>query len=207
MRETGPNTAKAGERTAGIADGIRRFWKILPMTFALSFVFSWQVSVLIMFSAVVHEASHLVTARRCGIRDEGIVFSFLKGGALIWFEDASPKERWMIAIAGPVSGAACAFACLGLHAASGADVFRSAAFWIATPVLLNIVPIFGKDGAMILEVVMRSVRSRGGENLSTSGIVIATVSFVTTTLVLAGIAFLSRHGLPSDSFLPFRFFF
>lgn len=189
-----------------LADGLRRFWRLLPLTLALSFVLSWPVAVLLILSEVVHEASHLMTARRFGVRDEGIVFSFLRGGVLLDMEHASPKETWMIAIAGPASGAVLALVCLALHAASGAEVFTVSAFWIAVPVLLNLVPIFGTDGKMIIGIIADSVRSRGGRVLSRSDVMLATISLIVTTAVLATIS-LSAYSVLGGSVLPLRFSF
>lgn len=191
----------------GMTDGVRRFWKLLPLTFALSFVLSWQVAVILILSEVVHEISHLAVARRHGVRDEGIVFSFLKGGVLLDMDGATPRATWTIAIAGPVSGAACALACLCLFAASGAEVFLSAAFWVACPVLLNVLPVFGKDGKMVLGVIADAVRSPDGENLSLPCAATAALAFVATTTVLAGVSAFAYLGLSRTTVIPFRFFF
>jgi Zn-dependent protease len=207
MYEAGLRAVLIAEVFEQTRDRIRRLWKIVPLTFALSFVFSWQVSVLIHLSAVVHEFSHLVTARKLGIRDEGIIFIFLKGGALIRIEDASQKERLRIVIAGPAAGAACALLCLSSYMAFDADVFLWSAFWIASTTLFIMLPINGSDGALVLRTIMESVRLQDEGSLSKSDTVITMLVFVAIAIVLLGISMWTFHKIPQNSFLPLRFFF
>lgn len=100
-----------------------------PEAFFLSF---WYTVPLVTFLAL-HEGGHLVMARHCGVQHAGPYFIPLPIwliaasqlpipaigtlGAYSRIGDATPEDRWRIALAGPLVGIGFAFACVCIGSA------------------------------------------------------------------------------------------
>jgi Zn-dependent protease len=109
-------------------------------------------------SVLLHELGHAVTARRLGVQMRGITLFLFGGVAEMADEPHTPKEEFLIAIAGPVVSVALAGLMLGaagLAQMGGWPVALVTVLWYlgmvnGVLVLFNMVPAFPLDGGRVL---------------------------------------------------------
>ncbi|CAK0855259.1 unnamed protein product [Prorocentrum cordatum] len=96
--------------------------------------------------------------RRLGVACGPMVFVPFLGAAVEMKGAAQPSHEGLIAIAGPVLGAAAALVPLAAGAALGSDLLLRLASWGLLLNLLNLLPIRHLDGGRILAVLGAEAR-------------------------------------------------
>jgi Zn-dependent protease len=117
--------------------------------------------VLFFGSILIHELAHAWTARRYGVRTEGIELWLLGGMARLDNDAPSPRADGLIAVAGPatslVVGGALVGAAFGLDALGVAPLAVALAGWLGIVNLIiavfNLLPGAPLDGGRILRAV------------------------------------------------------
>ncbi len=94
----------------------------------LLFIAGGLITALVISSILLHEAAHVIAARRFGIHCDAIILHGVGGVALIDADGGDRRQRIIVSIAGPLANIVLAAACLGamwlLTAAhSAADMF------------------------------------------------------------------------------------
>jgi Zn-dependent protease len=141
--------------------------------FLLSFVgffglywalFGWRFGLGFTLSILVHEMGHFVAAKRRGLKVDLPVFIPGMGAYVRWYSmGVSLDDLSTIALAGPFFGLIFAIVCGGLAAATHNPLFSALAHVSAWLNLLNLIPIFGLDGAQATYALDRTQRWRCGE--------------------------------------------
>ena len=119
---------------------------------------------MLVGSVLAHEGAHAVAARALGYRVEWIVLGIVDGRTSYSGPADRPLDRAAIAMAGPAVSAAVALGLLGAWAGGvsgpGGIVFHAAVFNVLT-FAVNLVPIAGSDGQVVLAGLLED-RRRGG---------------------------------------------
>jgi Zn-dependent protease len=116
---------------------------------AYALIWGWQFGVGFVLLLLVHEYGHVIQLKREGVKDVSapVFIPFL--GAAIWAKslgkDAAAEAR--VGLAGPIVGSLGALACVGLHAATGNNLFLALAFTGFFLNLFNLLPVGFLDGA------------------------------------------------------------
>jgi Zn-dependent protease len=116
---------------------------------AYALIWGWQFGVGFVLLLLVHEYGHVIQLKREGVKDVSapVFIPFL--GAAIWSKtlgkDAAAEAR--VGLAGPILGSLGALACVGLHAATGNNLFLALAFTGFFLNLFNLLPVGFLDGA------------------------------------------------------------
>jgi Zn-dependent protease len=136
--------------------------------FLLSFVgffglywalFGWRFGLGFTLSILVHEMGHFVAAKRRGLKVDLPVFIPGMGAYVRWYSmGVSLDDLSTIALAGPFFGLIFAIVCGGLAAATHNPLFSALAHVSAWLNLLNLIPIFGLDGAQATYALDRTQR-------------------------------------------------
>lgn len=114
-------------------------------------------TLLLLFSALLHELGHAVMARRLGIEVEAITLFLTGGMTKMRGEAETPGHELKIALAGPAASLAIALATGGLALASGGAV---QVLWLvlagsnAIIAVFNLLPSFPLDGGRILRALL-----------------------------------------------------
>lgn len=129
------------------------YWAIFGLKFGLGFT----------LSILIHEMGHYVAARRRGLKVDLPVFLPGLGAYVRWYSmGISLEDLSGIALAGPFFGLLVALTCGGiaLAAAPGMtkDLFSALAHVTAWLNLLNLIPVFGLDGAQATYALDRTQR-------------------------------------------------
>ena len=145
-------------------------------------------------SVLLHEVSHAITARRCGLQVTGMTLHAFGGLAHLEREPKSPGVDFLAAIVGPLTSVAIA---LGCWAAQGAGPAGSgpqavlgdlaAANW--TVGLFNLVPGLPLDGGRLLRAALwawRGDRPWATRRAGQVGTVFAAIVTVSGILLLFG---------------------
>ena len=136
--------------------------------FLLSFVgffglywalFGWRFGLGFTLSILVHEMGHFVAAKRRGLKVDLPVFIPGMGAYVRWYSmGVSLDDLSTIALAGPFFGLIFAIICGGLAVATHNPLFSALAHVSAWLNLLNLIPIFGLDGAQATYALDRTQR-------------------------------------------------
>jgi Zn-dependent protease len=128
-----------------------------------AFLFTWQFAVIILGMLVIHEYGHLRCMKHYGMRTRGIYLIPLLGAAAV-ADDSFPSHRAeaIIALAGPLTGAALAAGTGLLYFATGNGAFAAAASWMALINLFNLLPVVPLDGGRVVKSITCSIGSRTG---------------------------------------------
>jgi Zn-dependent protease len=114
---------------------------------AYSVLWGWKFAVGFVVLLFVHEMGHVIQLRREGMEASAPVFiPFL--GAVVWSRllQGNALAEARVGLAGPVLGSVGALACVGIHHATGNDMFRALAFTGFFLNLFNLAPIVPLDG-------------------------------------------------------------
>lgn len=134
-------------------------WLILlfKLKFLISFLaffgiywalFGWQFAAGFLACLFIHEMGHYVAVKRRGLRAELPVFIPMMGAYVRWYnQGVSLEDLASISLAGPVYGLYAAIACYGLFLVTHAPIFMVLVYVGAWINFLNLVPVFGLDGA------------------------------------------------------------
>ncbi len=143
---------------------------------AYSMLFSWEFSVILIGSLVIHEYGHVWAMRAVGIPTKGFyLIRFIGGTAVPERAFASRLEEHFVAIAGPVFGLAQALLLYALFLASANPMFGAVAAWVAVLNLFNMTPVTPLDGGRIVKSATMSVGSGIGMTVLMIGIFAAIV--------------------------------
>ena len=144
------------------------FFILLKAKFLLSFVgffalywalFGWKFGLGFSLSILIHELGHYVAARRRGLKVDLPVFLPGMGAYVRWFsEGTSLEDLSAIALAGPFFGLGVALVCGAISLATGSPLFAALAHVSAWLNLLNLIPVFGLDGAQATYALDRTQR-------------------------------------------------
>jgi len=159
---------------------------------------SLVTAVLFFLSILVHEMSHCLVARRCGLPVRSITLFALGGVSRIEREASDPKTEFWMAIVGPITSLGIGAVCLGLAGAIGWSPFGGmetpvAAMlgWLGsinvTLALFNMVPGYPLDGGRVLRALVwwatgdsvraTRVAARGGQIVAGGLIALGIVTF------------------------------
>jgi len=114
----------------------------------------------LLVGVLAHEMAHAFTARRFGLKVEGITLTWMGGVTRIQGEAERPGPEFLVAVVGPLASAAFGAALWGVHAlVAGADNLVLAALgWLAVInvvlAVFNLIPASPLDGGRVLHAVM-----------------------------------------------------
>lgn len=141
---------------------------LFKLKFLLSFVlffgvywalFGWQFGLGFTLSILVHEMGHFVAARRRGLKVDLPVFLPGLGAYVRWYSMGISLDALSgIALAGPFFGLIFAVVCGAIALATGSPLFSALAHVSAWLNVLNLIPVFGLDGAQATYALDRTQR-------------------------------------------------
>ncbi|MDX1395084.1 MAG: site-2 protease family protein [Gemmatimonadota bacterium] len=117
--------------------------------------FGWELALLLTGVLLLHELGHVAGMAALGYRDRRILFlPFFGAAARGEKADATPAQRTVVALLGPVPGLLVGLGCLHVF-------FQAGGLWwmaLATTALIvnyfNLLPISSLDGGRVLEVLL-----------------------------------------------------
>lgn len=122
-------------------------------------IFGWKFGLGFTASILIHEMGHYVAARRRGLKVDLPVFLPGLGAYVRWYSMGIPLEDLSsIALAGPFFGLLFALVCAAIAKATGLALFSALAHVSAWLNLLNLIPVFGLDGAQATYALDRTQR-------------------------------------------------
>ncbi len=111
-------------------------------------LFGWQFAAGFLVCLMIHEMGHFVAVRRRGLKAELPVFLPMMGAYVRWYsQGVSLEDLAAISLAGPLWGLFAAIACYGLFLVTHAPIFMVLVYVGAWVNFLNMLPLFGLDGA------------------------------------------------------------
>jgi Zn-dependent protease len=147
------------------------FFLLLKMKFLLSFVgffliywaiFGWRFGLGFTLGILIHEMGHFVAARRRGLKVDLPVFIPGLGAYVKWYSmGVNLEDLSGIALAGPFFGLIVAVVCAAVAKYTTGDrsgLFSALAHVTAWLNLLNLIPVFGLDGAQATYALDRMQR-------------------------------------------------
>ena len=130
---------------------------LLKFKFLLSFVgffgiywalLGWKFGLGFTVSILIHEMGHYVEAKRRGLKVDLPVFLPGLGAYVKWYSQGVTLDTLSsIALAGPFAGLLAAAACWGMFYATRSPLWGALAHTGAWLNLINLIPVFGLDGA------------------------------------------------------------
>lgn len=122
-------------------------------------IFGWKFGLGFTLSILIHEMGHYVAARRRGLKVDLPVFLPGLGAYVRWYSMGISLEALSsIALAGPFFGLLVALLCAAIAKATGSPLFGALAHVTAWLNLLNLIPVFGLDGAQATYALDRTQR-------------------------------------------------
>jgi Zn-dependent protease/CBS domain-containing protein len=119
----------------------------------------------LFLSIIIHEFSHSIVARKCGMPMKGITLFIFGGVAEMGDEPPSPKAEFMMAIVGPLSSIAIALIFYGIHVAGKGSLAQpvngviSYLAWINGILAgFNLIPAFPLDGGRVLRSILWGIK-------------------------------------------------
>ncbi|MBA2694854.1 MAG: peptidase M50 [Actinobacteria bacterium] len=139
---------------------------LVPDTGAGGYVVAFGFAVLLLFSVLVHEAAHAVTARFCGYQVNRIVADFWGGHTAYDAAGSTPGRAALVAISGPLANLALAGVGwpLTLAVSDGLPWLLLTAFTSANAFVaaFNLLPGLPLDGGFLVDsLVWKVTGSRG----------------------------------------------
>jgi Zn-dependent protease len=144
---------------------------------ALALVIGWAAVPGLLIVLLLHELGHVAGMRMFGYRDTQILFvPFLGAAAIGRKENASPAEKLIVLLMGPVPGIVLGM--IALHAGTSARIawLQDAGLLAVVLNYLNLLPFTPLDGGRIVDVLLLHRYPRAG------------VAFLLTSTVAAGLA-------------------
>jgi len=123
------------------------------------FAFGWRFALGFSLSIMIHEFGHYFAARRRGLKVDLPVFLPGFGAYVRWYNTGVSRDTLSaIALAGPTAGLLAASLCAGIYLAQGgrpgpqelqgvSNLWAALAYAGAWLNLINLIPVFGLDGA------------------------------------------------------------
>ena len=133
---------------------LRRFLGVYWSLYGFVFAAGFAVQILI------HEMGHYIDIKRRGLPADLPLFvpglgAFVRWNAL----GVSLETRAAVSLAGPLAGAIAAAFCAGMWLATGEGIWAALARSGAWLNLLNLIPVFGLDGAHAFLAITRAQRA------------------------------------------------
>jgi Zn-dependent protease len=126
-------------------------------------LFGWKFAVGFTVTIFIHEMGHYVAVKRRGLKAELPIFFPGLGAYVRWYGlGVSREDLAAIALAGPLFGLVAALACWGLYWQTHLQIFLVLANVTAWLNLLNLIPVFGLDGAQATFALSRMQRAMIG---------------------------------------------
>jgi Zn-dependent protease len=139
---------------------------------AYSWMFTWEFSVILIISLVIHEYGHVWAMRTIGIPTRGFyLIPFVGGAAVQERAFKSRLEEVFVSLAGPAFGLAQATLLYALFVVTGHPLLGAVTAWVAVLNLLNMVPITPLDGGRIVKCATLSIGSGIGMAVLLTGII------------------------------------
>ena len=124
---------------------------------AFGWLWSWRTVPLLLMVVLIHELGHLAGMALFGYRDRQILFvPFLGAAAIGRNEDATPFQKLIIYLLGPIPGIALGFACLRLGTIAGGWFWTELGIIAILINYLNLLPLAPLDGGRVVETILLS---------------------------------------------------
>ncbi len=144
------------------------FFLLFKLKFLLSFfaffglywaLYGWKFGLGFTLSILIHETGHYVAVRRRGMKADLPMFLPGLGAYVRWYNQGMSLDVLAeIALAGPLFGLLTAGACLLLWHGTHQPIFRALTYAGAWLNLINLIPVFGLDGAQATYALNRLQR-------------------------------------------------
>lgn len=122
-------------------------------------IWGWKFAAGFMTCIFIHEMGHFVAVKRRGLKAELPIFG-LMGAYVRWYgQGVSREDIASIALAGPLYGLVAALACYAIYWSTHAPLFLVLANVGAWINLLNLIPVFGLDGAQAIYALSQMQRA------------------------------------------------
>ena len=108
------------------------------------------VTALVFGSVLVHELGHAWMARRCSVGTREIVLLPIGGAAILEDVETTPKQDFLIAVAGPATSLLLAFTAWAISKLSSGNALEQFATLNLILGIGNLIPAFPLDGGRIL---------------------------------------------------------
>jgi Zn-dependent protease len=130
---------------------------------AYTWMFSWQMAILILLLLFVHEYGHIWAMKRTGMKTKGIYFIPFVGGAAVPDEDFTTREQEaFVAIMGPVFGLGLTLMVFSLFFITHKNMWAGISAWMALINAFQFLPIHPLDGGRIIKSVCMSIHKKLG---------------------------------------------
>jgi Zn-dependent protease len=122
-------------------------------------LFGWRFGLGFTVAILIHETGHYVAARRRGLQVDLPLFIPGLGAYVRWYnQGVSVETLSAIALAGPLFGLFTGVGFLAVALKTGSTLFLALAYTTAFLNLLNMIPVFGLDGAQAAHALNRLQR-------------------------------------------------
>jgi len=146
---------------------------------AYSWMFSWQMAILILLLLFVHEYGHIWAMKRTGMKTKGIYFIPFFGGAAVPDEDfTTRKQEAYVALMGPVFGLGLTLIVLSLFFITHNNMWAGIAAWMALINAFQFLPIHPMDGGRIIKSICMSIQKKLGYFVIGMGFLLALVLLI-----------------------------
>jgi Zn-dependent protease/CBS domain-containing protein len=130
-------------------------------------------AILLTLSLLLHEVSHALVARRCGIPVRSITLHFIGGVTAIDGEPRTPRQELAISGVGPLTSIGIGLAALGLYLVTPGALLQLVVGMLAAANLLvgvlNLVPGMPLDGGRVLRAAVWKVTGDPHKATAVSG--------------------------------------
>lgn len=152
----------------------------IAVTFIVyTMMLSWKTALLFVVGIGWHEYSHILAAKKIGIKTGGFyMVPFVGGAALLYGQYKDYNQQVFVALMGPVGGAVLAIISLICYWVTGYPWLVTTTYWIAAFNLFNLLPISFLDGGQLMDTLTYSHSRRTGLIAKTISTVIGTVLLV-----------------------------
>jgi Zn-dependent protease len=123
-------------------------------------IFGWKFAVGFTATIFIHEMGHYVAVKRRGLKAELPIFFPGLGAYVRWYGmGVSREDLAAISLAGPLFGLVAALACWAIYWQTHYPIFLVLANVTAWLNVLNLIPVFGLDGAQATYALSRMQRA------------------------------------------------
>jgi len=141
---------------------------------AYSWMFSWQMAILILLLLFIHEYGHIWAMKRTGMKTKGIYFIPFFGGAAVPDEDFKTySQEAYVALMGPVFGLGLTSIVFSLFLFTHNNMWAGIASWMALVNAFQFLPIHPLDGGRIVKSICMSINKNLGYVVLAVGFLLA----------------------------------
>lgn len=128
---------------------------VVVASLAFGMAFSWKTVVILLSVLLIHELGHLIGMRIFGFKDTQILFLPFLGAVTIGDkEDATPLQRLIIYLLGPVPGIIGGFIAGYIYLVTRHQIWYEIALMAIILNYINLLPILPLDGGRVLEALI-----------------------------------------------------